>query len=98
MLNNNNNLINFPPIQNNLLNSSFTFGKSNSNNLPMNNLHSDMNSDIKIIQDNEDTERKRVIYLAKQYLKNYSSKEEMLQQFEKIEPFCEYIEDIKNNC
>lgn len=65
------------------------------NNLPLNNLHHDMHSDIKIVQDEVTEEKKRVLFLAKQAIKISQNKNVTLHNFETTEPFCEYIDDIK---
>ena len=64
-------------------------------NLPLNNLHHDMHSDIKIVQDEVTEEKKRVLFLAKQAIKISQNKNVTLHNFETTEPFCEYIDDIK---
>jgi len=68
------------------------------NNLPFNNLHYDMHQDVKIAYDSESDERQRVLSMAKIIIKNAINDnhvEETLKNFEIVEPFSIYVEDIK---
>lgn len=68
------------------------------NNLPFNTLHNDIYNEAKIAQDDEKIEKKRVCLLAKALLESVNSKEDLDQAyagFEIVEPFNEYIDEIK---
>lgn len=68
------------------------------NNLPFNNLHHDMHSDVKIVQDKQSVERERIIYMAKEIIRDAIKNdhvEQTMQGFEILEPFSEYMDDIK---
>lgn len=69
------------------------------NNLPFNNLYTDLNSDVKIIKDKDDEERKKVMYLAKSLFKDKvksdGEADELLKQLEHIDPFSFYVDEIK---
>ena len=68
------------------------------NNLPFNNLHHDLHSDVKIVQDKESEECERVKIMAKQIIKQAIKDdhlEQTIENFEIIEPFMYYIDDIK---
>lgn len=68
------------------------------NNLPLNTLHSDIHNEAKIVQDDERTEKKRVCILAKALLESTKNKDELelaYAGFEIVEPFNEYINEIK---
>lgn len=68
------------------------------NNLPFNNLHHDMHCDVKILQDKQNVERDRVIHMAKEIIREAIRNdhiEKALEGFEKMEPFSDYIDDIK---
>ena len=68
------------------------------NNLPFNNLHHDLHSDVKIIQDTTDEEKARTLFLAKMMIKEAIKKdhlEQTMEGFANIEPFMNYLDDIK---
>lgn len=68
------------------------------NNLPFNNLHYDMHQDVKIAYDNESDEKQRVLSMARTIIKTAIKDDhidETLKNFEIVEPFSAYIEDIK---
>lgn len=68
------------------------------NNLPFNNLHHDMHSDVKIIQDKENVERDRVVYMAKEIMREAIKGdhiEQTMKGFETLEPFSEYMDEIR---
>jgi len=68
------------------------------NNILLNNLHDDMHSDAKIIQDKEDVEKERVLYMAKIIIKEAIRDDhidETMKNFEIVEPFMDYYEEIK---
>lgn len=67
------------------------------NNLPFNNLHYDMHSDAKIAQDKVDVERDRVCFMAREIIKEAFKNDHIemtMKNFETIEPFMNYMEDI----
>ena len=67
------------------------------NNLPFNNLHYDLHSDVKIVQDKDDVERARVCYMAKGIIKNAirnGNLDTVMDNFSRIEPFLYYMDDI----
>ncbi len=71
------------------------------NNLPFNNLHFDLNSDVKIIQDSVDEEKQTVLYLAKVMIKEAIKENHLsmtMEGFSNIEPFMNYMDDINNIC
>lgn len=68
------------------------------NNLPLNNLHHDLHSDVKIIQDTTDEEKTRTVYLAKTMIKEAVKNnhlEQTMESFANIEPFMYYLDDIE---
>ncbi len=68
------------------------------NNLPFNSLHVDLNSDQKIYTEKTTDEAQRVRFLAKEIIKNAIKNDhidETMENFEKIEPFMYYMDDIK---
>lgn len=71
------------------------------NNLPFNNLHYDMHSDVKIIQDKEKDECERVKLMGRQIIRQ-AIKDDRLEvtmtNFETIEPFMYYLEELKEIC
>lgn len=71
------------------------------NNLPFNNLHYDMHSDVKIIQDKEKDECERVKLMGRQIIRQ-AIKDDHLEltmiNFETIEPFMYYMEELKDIC
>ena len=71
------------------------------NNLPFNNLHHDLHSDVKIVQDTTAEEKTRTLFLARMMIKE-AIKENHLEQtmdgFANVEPFMNYIDDIKKVC
>lgn len=72
--------------------------KTVQNNLPFNNLHHDLQSDVKILHDKESDECKRVKILAKQIIREAIANDHIdltMKNFEKIEPFMYYMEQIK---
>lgn len=71
------------------------------NNLPFNNLHLDMHSDVKFIQDKEKDEKERVRLMARQIIKQAIKEEHLditMKSFETIEPFMNYMEEIQEIC
>jgi len=68
------------------------------NNLPLNTLHNDIYNEAKIAQDQESVERKRVYEMAQtllQHAKNNGDIETVYSNFESVEPFNEYMDEIK---
>lgn len=68
------------------------------NNLPLNVLHSDIHNESKIAQDDIKIEKKRVCILAKALLESAKNKEELehtYSGFQIVEPFNDYINEIK---
>ncbi|MBE5862399.1 MAG: ATP-binding protein [Lachnospiraceae bacterium] len=68
------------------------------NNLPLNNLHMDLNQDAKIICDSKNEEKQKVLYLAKTIIKDAIRDghiEETMKNLEIVEPFSDYIKDIE---
>lgn len=68
------------------------------NNLPLNNLHFDISTEVKIAQDNEKTELQRVKDMARAILQNAMANNELdeqLSRFELVEPFMEYMDEIQ---
>lgn len=71
------------------------------NNLPFNNLHFDMHSDVKIVQDKEKDECERVKLMARQIIKQAIKDDHLeltIKNFETIEPFLNYMDDISTIC
>lgn len=71
------------------------------NNLPFNNLHYDMHSDVKIIQDKEKDERERVKLMGRQIIRQAIKDDHLdvtMTNFETIEPFMYYLEELKEIC
>lgn len=71
------------------------------NNLPFNNLHFDMHSDVKIVQDKEREERERVKLMARQIIKQAIKDDHLdltMKSFETIEPFMNYLDEINVIC
>lgn len=71
------------------------------NNLPFNNLHLDMHSDVKFIHDKEKEECERVVLMAKQIIKQAIKEDHLeltMKNFEIVEPFMYYIDEIKKVC
>lgn len=71
------------------------------NNLPFNNLHYDMHSDVKIIQDKEEDECERVKLMGRQLIKQAIKDDHLevtMTNFETIEPFMYYLEELKEIC
>lgn len=71
------------------------------NNLPFNNLHLDMHSDVKIVQDKEKEERERVKLMARQIIKQAIKDDHLdltMKSFETIEPFMNYLDEINVIC
>ena len=67
------------------------------NNLPFNNLHYDMHSDVKIVLDKKNEERERVKIMAKQIIRQAVKNnhiEMTLEGFKSVEPFMYYIDEI----
>lgn len=67
------------------------------NNLPLNTLHNDICNETKIAQDQENVEKKRVCDLARALLQNAKENgevENVFKNFELVEPFNEYINEI----
>ncbi len=72
--------------------------KTVQNNLPFNNLHHDLQSDVKILQDKESDESKRVKMMAKQIIRQAVADDHIemtMKNFEKIEPFMYYMGEIQ---
>lgn len=71
------------------------------NNLPFNNLHHDLQGDVKILQDSSQDEKNRVLYLAKMMLREAVKNnhlEQTMDGFRVTEPFMYYMEDINKAC
>ena len=71
------------------------------NNLPFNNLHYDMHSDVKIIQDKEKDECERVKLMGRQIIRQAIKDDHLdvtMTNFETIEPFMYYLEELKEIC
>lgn len=69
------------------------------NNLPFNNLHHDLCSDIKIVQDNVNNELSRVLFLAKEMIKLAIQKNNLKKTIDMMavtEPFMNYMSEIHN--
>lgn len=72
--------------------------KTIQNNLPFNNLHHDLQSDIKIIHDKENDECKRVRLMAKPIIRQAMIEGHIditMKNFEIIEPFMYYMDAIR---
>ena len=72
--------------------------KTVQNNLPFNNLHHDLQSDVKIAHDKESEECKRVCILAKQIIQQAIADNHIdmtMKNFEVVEPFMYYMDDIR---
>ena len=71
------------------------------NNLPFNNLHMDMHSDVKFVHDKEKDECERVVFMARQIIKQAIKDDHLdttMKNFETIEPFMYYMDEIKKVC
>lgn len=71
------------------------------NNLPFNNLHLDMHSDVKFIHDKEKDECERVVFMARQIIKQAMKDDHLemtMKNFETVEPFMYYMDEIKCIC
>lgn len=71
------------------------------NNLPFNNLHFDMHSDVKIVQDKEKDEMIRVQLMARQIIKQAIKDDHLdltMKSFETVEPFMYYLQEIQEIC
>ena len=71
------------------------------NNLPFNNLHLDMHSDVKFIHDKEKEECERVLLMAKTIIKQAILNDHLdttMKNFEIVEPFMYYMDEIKKVC
>lgn len=71
------------------------------NNLPFNNLHYDMHSDVKIIQDKEKDECERVKLMGRQIIRQAIKDDHLdvtMTNFETIEPFMYYLEELEEIC
>lgn len=71
------------------------------NNLPFNNLHYDMHSDVKIIKDKESEERERVKSMGREMIRQAIKDDHLeitMTNFEAIEPFMYYLEELKEIC
>lgn len=67
------------------------------NNLPFNNLHHDMHSDVKILHDKENDEKERTKLMAKQIIRQAIKDDHVemtLEGFKCVEPFMYYIDEI----
>lgn len=68
------------------------------NSLPFNNLHHDLQSDVKIVHDKESEECMRVKYMAKQIIREAikgNHLDETMNKFKTIDPFMYYMDDIE---
>lgn len=71
------------------------------NNLPFNNLHMDMHSDVKFVHDKEKDECERVVFMARLIIKQAIKDDHLdttMKNFETIEPFMYYMDEIKKVC
>ncbi len=71
------------------------------NNLPFNNLHLDMHSDVKFVHDKETEECERVLLMARPIIRQAIKDDHIdmtMKNFETVEPFMYYIEKIKEVC
>lgn len=71
------------------------------NNLPFNNLHYDMHSDVKIIQDKEKDECERVKLMGRQIIRQAIKDDHLdvtMTNFETIEPFMYYMKELEEIC
>ena len=71
------------------------------NNLPFNNLHLDMHSDVKFVHDKEKDECERVVFMARQIIKQAIKDDHLettMTNFETVEPFMYYMDEIKKAC
>ena len=71
------------------------------NNLPFNNLHHDLHSDVKIVQDTVADERDRTLFLARMMIReaiNNNHLEQTMSGFLNVEPFMYYMDDIQKVC
>ncbi len=71
------------------------------NNLPFNNLHMDMHSDVKFVHDKEKDECERVVFMARQIIKQAIKDDHLdttMKNFETVEPFLYYTDEIKKVC
>ena len=71
------------------------------NNLPFNNLHYDMHSDVKIIQDKEKDECERVKMMGRQIIRQAIKDDHLeltMSNFETVEPFMYYMAELKEIC
>ncbi len=69
------------------------------NNLPINTLHNDIHNEVKIAQDQLAIERKRVCDMATELMKKAKEEgmlDKIFEKFEIVEPFNEYLEEIKH--
>ena len=67
------------------------------NNLPLNQLHKDLHDDTKLVLDDEEDEKQRVLYIAKQMLVvaiEEDHLEDTLEGFKFVEPFNNYLNEI----
>ena len=66
--------------------------------MPINALYCDIHNDVKIMQDQESVEKLRVCEMAKYLMEKAEEKsniDQVYSDFEKVEPFCEYLNEIK---
>ncbi len=71
------------------------------NNLPFNNLHLDMHSDVKFIHDKEKDECERTVFMAKEIIREAIKNDHLdntMKNFETVEPFMYYLDEIKKAC
>ena len=71
------------------------------NNLPFNNLHLDMHSDVKFVHDKEKEECERVLLMARPIIKQAIKDDHLemtMKNFETVEPFMYYMEQINKIC
>ena len=69
------------------------------NNLPFNNLHYDLQTDVKIIHDKESEECKRVKLMAKQIIRQAIKDDHLettMEGFKIVEPFMYYLDEIED--
>lgn len=71
------------------------------NNLPFNNLHYDLHSDVKIVQDPIEEEKSRTLIIARLMIREAikgNHLEQTMDSFAHTEPFMDYMADIEKIC
>ena len=71
------------------------------NSLPFNNLHIDMHNDTKILTDEENKEKGRVLLMARFAIKDAIINDHLeftMEGFKTIEPYSNYIDEIVRIC